>query len=818
MANWTYLWLQKQHLHGIGPSETVRYLLEGAAAKSETSTKIYILEKAIAKKKMTRGEIAPVLASPTSGYQKAMSPEKRAAFTTNALTLQRQASERIASDPVLDKLLKAEEKHLHRALASAVDHKNLVNEIYDIDEQIEALAKDSGQSAGEIQAAIAALQKKIQEIECPRDDSLDNSIVLWCSQAFSAGEVGGSSTLSGGESSVSTICSIIEDKGFTIRRSSDIEETVQKARDLMQEGQLRCLLIGGDESGAGCGPSCVKRHSGKCLKCGSSFESHRGHDCPSGGRGSWLLQNAGSASGAATMKNNMSLIKKLQDKESLWAQLHGALPADRVAVYVAHVPLSEDERMNYWQSDTAIFDTGKQLVSWVYSRESWKPEDDEEEHREEKASSEVHTAKSETAVEKIDCEKLKIASLKADLEKLEQRKLTAGDSYDSSRKALHLKASEKHAELSNFVQTSLTELSAAETEFAQLIANQTVTETDVMGTTNKKYSGPESGRDSSYALAWLEVYREDPSISSSNTILGDLQKHLASIISELNFLRRMELAAKVVSHVTSPYQKKLLNLSHNWLRTFLPHCLAKVNRVSFGLLSMEDCKAAIEADPMVPRSRLKLAVPFVGKDVPSRASEFAHPDIIIGLTILAYRYSGLRVDDYNEITDRLTAQFSNEIGPARDRVSSLRHEKWVWAAGGKIRGLKATRDGLPWVENDNLSDEQLSEKEVVQLKFLQKSNKEQMERLFNLIKLEPSVVHHYLQNMIFPQYMRSQREKISASGQAVGGDMLVMKRVGFSGTPSDLLPQELGRCDYETGMLTFSTLYNTRVDFVYVLR
>jgi hypothetical protein len=460
--------------------------------------------------------------------------------------------------------------------------------------------------------------------------------------------------------------------------------------------------------------------------------------------------------------------------------------------------------MSYWQADTAIFDSGKQLVSWVYSKESWKPEDDEDDTREEKSSSEIH--KSETTAEKVDCEKLKIAHLKADLEKLEQRKVTAGDSCDNSRKALHLKASEKHTQLSAFVQTSLTELSAAETEFAQLIASQLVAETDVMGTTNKKHSGPESGRDASYALAWLEVYREDPSITSSATILGDLQKHHASIVSELNFLRRMELAAKVVSHVTSPYQKKLLNLSHNWLRTFLPHCLAKVNRVSFGLLSMEDCKAAIEADPMVPRSRLKLAVPFVGKDVPSRASEFAHPDIIIGLTILAYRYSGLRVDDYNDITDRLTAQFSNEIGPARDRVSSLRHEKWVWAAGGKIRGLKATRDGLPWVEHENLSDEQLSEKEVVQLKFLQKSNKEQMERLFNLIKLEPSVVHHFLQNMIFPQYMRSQREKISASGQAVGGDMLVMKRVGFSGTPSDLLPQELGRCDYETGMLTLSTL------------
>lgn len=132
--------------------------------------------------------------------------------------------------------------------------------------------------------------------------------------------------------------------------------------------------------------------------------------------------------------------------------------------------------------------------------------------------------------------------------------------------------------------------------------------------------------------------------------------------------------------------------------------MAKVNRVSFGLLSTEDCKAAIDLDPFVPRSRLKLAVPFIGKDVPSRSSEFAHPDIIIGLTVLAYRYSGLRKDDYIDIIDRLTAQFSNEIGPARDRESSLRHEKWVFASGGAVRGLKTNKDGTPWVSNKYPSD------------------------------------------------------------------------------------------------------------------
>ena len=158
------------------------------------------------------------------------------------------------------------------------------------------------------------------------------------------------------------------------------------------------------------------------------------------------------------------------------------------------------------------------------------------------------------------------------------------------------------------------------------------------------------------------------------------------------------------------------------------------------------------------------------------------------------RYSGLRQDDYVDVIDGLTSQFSHEIGPARDRESSQRHERWVHAAGGAIRGLKGTKDGRPWLAADGDT-----EKEVVQLKFLQKSNEEQMGKLYALLMREPLVIHYYLQKNIFPLHMRSQRMKISASGQCVGGDMLVGRRVGFSGTPSDLLPQELGRCDYETG-------------------
>ena len=74
----------------------------------------------------------------------------------------------------------------------------------------------------------------------------------------------------------------------------------------------------------------------------------------------------------------------------------------------------------------------------------------------------------------------------------------------------------------------------------------------------------------------------------------------------------------------------------------------------------------------MPKSRRLMAVPFVGKDVPSRASEFAHPDVIIGLTILAYRYEGLRtIDFYQDVMALVRRNFEKEVGPYKLRKSSI---------------------------------------------------------------------------------------------------------------------------------------------------
>lgn len=64
------------------------------------------------------------------------------------------------------------------------------------------------------------------------------------------------------------------------------------------------------------------------------------------------------------------------------------------------------------------------------------------------------------------------------------------------------------------------------------------------------------------------------------------------------------------------------------------------------------------------------------------------------------------------------------------------------------------------------------------------------------------VIDHYLDMLIFPDTMEHRGLKLAANGQDVGGDMLFEVKLGFSGTPSDLLPLELGRSVTNYGHLS----------------
>ena len=72
-------------------------------------------------------------------------------------------------------------------------------------------------------------------------------------------------------------------------------------------------------------------------------------------------------------------------------------------------------------------------------------------------------------------------------------------------------------------------------------------------------------------------------------------------------------AASAVEIALDDEYMKMLNLSHDLLRNFLPHVMSKINRVSFGLLSKQDLKQALENTPNVSLARRLAAIPFVGK-------------------------------------------------------------------------------------------------------------------------------------------------------------------------------------------------------------
>ena len=99
----------------------------------------------------------------------------------------------------------------------------------------------------------------------------------------------------------------------------------------------------------------------------------------------------------------------------------------------------------------------------------------------------------------------------------------------------------------------------------------------------------------------------------------------------------------------------------------MPFSLQKIDRVTFGIMSSEQVAAALAEQPLMPLTRAKLAIPFVGKDVPSQSSEFAHPDVVIGLTTLAYRYEGLRREDFDEVLGMLCDRLEGESGAVLER-------------------------------------------------------------------------------------------------------------------------------------------------------
>eukprot|EP00913_Durusdinium_trenchii_P011098 g10420.t1 len=302
---------------------------------------------------------------------------------------------------------------------------------------------------------------------------------------------------------------------------------------------------------------------------------------------------------------------------------------------------------------------------------------------------------------------------------------------------------------------------------------------------------------------------------------------------------------------------KLLTLGREWLFQLVPHVLSKVNRVQYGLLTEREL--ALPENQKAPTSRRLLAVPFVAKDKPSPAAEFAQPDVLIGFTVLAYRYEGMRLSDTVTMLHHLQMKSGRESGPWSSRPTCEIGTKRYKEKGGKssVGGLGPLNWEVKldeWKKLPSNITELLREAEkMVQVNLKSKKEREirQVEEsakrgedlklpelqalssstgdeeskkkkekkddapaegtakreeekpqghaqvAVELLGPVPEIVLWYLLTMVFDAVLRQQPYKLSATGQELGSSMLFSSRIGFSGTPSSLLPEDLGECLFE---------------------
>jgi hypothetical protein len=260
---------------------------------------------------------------------------------------------------------------------------------------------------------------------------------------------------------------------------------------------------------------------------------------------------------------------------------------------------------------------------------------------------------------------------------------------------------------------------------------------------------------------------------------------------------------------------ELLNLARSWVDALLPHCFAKINRVKFGLLRESDV-ARFGGVANVNEARRLLAVPFVGKDAPSATSEFAHPDATIGLTVLAFRYDGLRRSDVVLVLRYLKDALEFEFGEVELRKQWQRWEEWKKAARSDLeralraaeeraagggaplrRGRSATARGARHVRRtfaerlDACGIPYGDPLAVPTLDLIEAANDDDVDEVWRALRALPELTHTYLDVLVFPRCTPHRPAKLSASGVDLGGGTLFGSCFGFSGTPSAMLPSAL---------------------------
>ena len=300
----------------------------------------------------------------------------------------------------------------------------------------------------------------------------------------------------------------------------------------------------------------------------------------------------------------------LTDEEDAFAKEHGALPKSRCALYGGSVAPKKEVRFDLWDLGVCVRDTPVDLNSWIDSIKAWpsdeakEGEDGEEEEEEAGASGAALDFDDDpppaapTLVKQMSSGSERLDVCRARLAAIEAEQQTLETSEEARRKDLATSAAALFEKLEASVAARRQALVARKAGMRSILSRGTPraqkkvvqqwpeSASSPPNSAGGSFAGPRSGRDAALAEAWFEgaqdgiaSWRETGGTSLDGAPDATQRRRLLRAVKwldgELESLQQVVLAAKVVALIPSPEQIKYLNLTHDWLRTFLPHCLQK---------------------------------------------------------------------------------------------------------------------------------------------------------------------------------------------------------------------------------------------------
>ncbi|KAH7323576.1 hypothetical protein BKA65DRAFT_511056 [Rhexocercosporidium sp. MPI-PUGE-AT-0058] len=169
-------------------------------------------------------------------------------------------------------------------------------------------------------------------------------------------------------------------------------------------------------------------------------------------------------------------------------------------------------------------------------------------------------------------------------------------------------------------------------------------------------------------------------------------------------------------------------------------------------------------------NRQPIAVPFDAKGVPSEQAEFGHPDVSILFTCLAFYYAGLSISQFREGLQHVL----KSDDPAAE------YDRWTCVS-----------DTLPQA--------------LHHWNVINGDDQGQVEELWRHLRLNRSVLDHYMNNFVFPAHAKQFGTKLQASGwdlplfskSGLGDGISCARTTGFSGTNDNkmMLPLNIKQDD-----------------------